>query len=282
LNWAAWAEEPPDGGAPRIQTAPVDATGRTTLGGVDAFPFPALSSAPTDLAVGVDSTAALALVVVQNGTALEAAAYNAGGQVSASASVLGSGRRPRVAPAGGGAFWVAFQPTAGNNVSLCLLQASANPITGGCFVTQSGADWPGVLPLSSAAPYLAQVSYLNTYSDGGAGTARRTCDAGACGNPVAGAFSASSLASELREASVARTSGAALTTWEDSSSTPAVFYFPSDAGSPQRAAPTLNASRRPVPVMLGPGRGAVVFDTQGNTAGGVAADEVMLKRFCLP
>ena len=283
LNWAAWGEEVAGTGALRVQTAPVDATGRSTLGGANAYQFPgAAGFNPVDLAVGVDGTALLALVVVQNANALEVASFGPAGQIAASSSLLGNGRKPSVAPAGGGAFWVSFQPTAVSQVSLCLLQASSIPITGNCFTAQTGGDLPNVLPLNETAPFLAQVSYLNSFADGGGGTARRTCDAGACASAVATGLGISGAAGEVRVAPQTRTSGARLIAVEDTIAAPAIVYMASDGGAPVRVAPMLNSTRRPAPVMLGPGRGAIVFDTEGNTGGGVAADEVVLQRFCQP
>jgi Putative metal-binding motif len=284
LSWAAWGEEAASSGTLSVRTAPVDANGRSTVAAAGAWLFPMVAGFnPVDLAVGVDGAALLALVVVQNGTALELASFGPAGQIAASSSLLGSGRRPSVAPAGSGAFWVAFQPTAPAQVSLCLVQAGTGPtITGSCFAAQAGGDLPTVLPLSETAPFHSQVSYLNTYPDGGAGTAQRACDAGVCANAQLTSFGLSASAAEVRAAPVSRTSGARLIAVENLIAAPTVVYIPSDGGAAVRAAPTLNSTRRPAPVMLGPGRAALVFDTEGNTGGGVDPNEVVLQRFCQP
>jgi hypothetical protein len=263
----------------RVQTAPVDANGRSTLATANAFQFPlGVQNNPVDIAVAVDGTALAALVVVQNGTTLEVASYSPSALVGSSSILLGAGQRPQIAAAGGGYFWVSFDNLT-NDVELCLV-GSSNPLTATCNVAEFEGQWSNVLPLTSGAPYLTVVSYQNVFLDGGQRIERKVCDAGACSSGAAavpGLLTAAGV--QTREASVSRTSGPAFTTWEDSSG---VFYFPTDAGTALRAAPTLNASRRPVPVMLGTGRAAVIFDSEGNTGGGVAADEILIRRVCLP
>jgi hypothetical protein len=164
-----------------------------------------------------------------------------------------------------------------------LIAANTATITAtSCQTAQPGAEWPGVLPLTGTAPYLAQLSFQNQPLDAGYRISRRVCDAGACAAATPAGPYVSTLATLAREAAVARNSPAAFTTWEDVAGNPAVFYFPNDAGVGLRAAPALNSTRRPTPLMLGPGRAAVVFDTEGNSAGGFAADEVVLQRICVP
>jgi hypothetical protein len=275
LNWAAWAEELADGGQ-RIQTAPVDNTGRTSLDGGISFQMPLGSAGQiVDVATAVDGTTAAAVVAVQVGTNIEVGAFSPTGQ-QGSTTQLAQGVRPSVAHAGGTLFWVAYQDNT-TNARLCLLNSSNMSST--CQTVQTGAVYPSVRAIPGANPVAAQVIYATSP---GFNLFRRACDGGTCAAAVATGFSSNNFIGFLREVP-GGSPGQVITAWDDApAGVPTAWYGTVDGGA-QKVLPAADSTHRPIPLSLGTGKAVVfVFDTEGSAVTGIPTDEVVLQRMCLP
>ncbi|MHB8878938.1 MAG: hypothetical protein ACYC8T_34995, partial [Myxococcaceae bacterium] len=148
-------------------------------------------------------------------------------------------------------------------------------------VGRSGDRSPQVFALSTGAKDTV-VFFLTSPGATGDQLAQVNCSGTTCGTvQLLGELGTGM--KDLRLAAPSRGASPSLAVWDEGLSSVAVRYRVLD-GAGSAASQTLSAAGsnglRPFPVLFPGLLGAVVFDSEGNTGGGVPANEVFVGRLC--
>jgi hypothetical protein len=296
VHVGAWIEElPPGSGAVthRVMVAPLGIDGVSTIKDQAAVPV-FDQGRPVRLALTVSNDRALVVVEQAQDSAgpqlwavtMPLSFPPPGGSIRAQRiSIDASGSRPSVFPPRSAmeTFFVAYESATGIRVAAVGNDATATPLAG---IDAEGASQPQVFSDTASAGAQGYTVYF--VPPAGDRIAVAHCTGATC-SPRPDLFVGTGTAriEDLRLASGSPTARDPLVATWVSGETVQVFLPGAGTEGSLLRAHSAGSAFRPVPVVLEAGadvggKALVLFDTGGNTAGGLARDEIFLLPVCLP